>query len=609
MQASIQRHRPPGALAVAAVTGAVFLAGALHAPAGSVTLISRSNGLGIPLKEEGHTEYELGDVNGDGHLDIVSVGDHGSPYVNSDEHGIMTWLGDGDGGWTVHQFGNFGYGGCALGDLNLDGHLDVAWGVHHDWGSGMGARLLSAAAGDGTGQSWTDWGVGLGSNGETWGMFATDLADFDEDGLLDIVSQSFGGSNGLRVYANHGDGTWSQAWMLSGGSVGYTLETGDFNGDGHLDIASTRAGSYVLMGDGAFGFTIRIAGLPAGGLRGIAAGDIDGDGAEDIACAVGSAGLGAFRYDRGNEQWISLSSGLPSSGAYDLVQLGDFNGDGFTDLVAYRDPSGRIYLGDGAGNWTEDAGWQMPSPGDASALRVRGDADHDGRDDIVVQADQSGFPFYRNQLRLYSPYEEPPELTADLETPDGGEVWPIGSIRFMRWRAAVPPEAGGARADLELSVTGPGGPWIGVAADLPNSGVHQWRVTAPAPSTTCRLRLTVHTDAGSAIAVSEEDFTISGGSSTVPAPERMAMTGLLRPAPNPARTAFRLDLGETLPGPVRIALYDPRGRLMGHAHRAAGGDHLKLSLGELSRGRLRSGVYLLHITSPQGKRSGTIIVL
>jgi len=56
----------------------------------TLDLLSKSSGLENPDKEEGKTELELADINNDGHLDIISVGDHGSPYVNSDEHGIMT---------------------------------------------------------------------------------------------------------------------------------------------------------------------------------------------------------------------------------------------------------------------------------------------------------------------------------------------------------------------------------------------------------------------------------------------------------------------------------------------------------------------------------------
>lgn len=62
-----------------------------------ITFISKSSGLETPEKEGGKTELELADINNDGHLDIICVGDHGSPYVNSDQHGIMVWLGDGEG--------------------------------------------------------------------------------------------------------------------------------------------------------------------------------------------------------------------------------------------------------------------------------------------------------------------------------------------------------------------------------------------------------------------------------------------------------------------------------------------------------------------------------
>ncbi len=95
--------------------------------------VESSNGLEVPHLESGRTEIELGDANGDGCVDILSIGDHGSPYVNTDEHGIMVWFGNGRGSWSVYQNGNFGYGGIALGDADGDGLMDVGYGMHHNY--------------------------------------------------------------------------------------------------------------------------------------------------------------------------------------------------------------------------------------------------------------------------------------------------------------------------------------------------------------------------------------------------------------------------------------------------------------------------------------------
>ncbi|GAG90006.1 unnamed protein product, partial [marine sediment metagenome] len=124
----------------------------------NVIFIPKSSGLETPAKEGGRTELELADINNDGHLDVICVGDHGSPYINSPQHGIMVWLGNGVDSWSVIQEGNFGYGGIEAGDLNLDGYLDVVWGIHHDYGSGgFGDTLIGAALGDGTASNWIPW--------------------------------------------------------------------------------------------------------------------------------------------------------------------------------------------------------------------------------------------------------------------------------------------------------------------------------------------------------------------------------------------------------------------------------------------------------------------
>ncbi len=535
------------------------------APAASITLIQRSDGLEIPDKEEGHTEYEVGDVNGDGHLDIVSVGDHGSPYVNSSQHGIMTWLGDGAGHWVVHQVGNFGYGGVALGDLDRDGNLDAAWGIHHNNGSaGFGDRLIGAALGDGSGSAWSPWGEGLATTGEDWGMFATDLADFDLDSRLDLISQSFGGSNGIRAYRNLGDGTWDPALVLSGGSVWFTLETGDVNADGNPDFICTRSGGTVWIGDGAFGFTVHDAGIESGTVRAVGVGDLDRDGTDDIIVALGSIGVRAYRYDSVSESWIDASNGLPATGDVDLVQFGDLDGDGLLDVVTYADPNGRTYLGDGAGNWTADATWAMPSPGEASAMRVDGDVDHDGREDIVVQATMSGFPFYRNQLRVYSPWAAPAALTARLSKPNGGETLVMGSIREIRWAAAVPAADGPATVTLRLSLNGLNGPWTTIGEDFPDNGRYEWRVAAAAASARCRVELVVTAGGDSVVTRSAADFSIIEGTAVgihdagAGAPRAHSLRLGVSPNPFARMTTLRWNPGPDVPATLSVYAADGR---------------------------------------------------
>ena len=74
----------------------------------AVSYVESSSGLIPPTMEGGRTELEMADMNLDGHIDLISIGDHGSPYINTDQHGIMVWFGDGTGSWSVFMNGNFG---------------------------------------------------------------------------------------------------------------------------------------------------------------------------------------------------------------------------------------------------------------------------------------------------------------------------------------------------------------------------------------------------------------------------------------------------------------------------------------------------------------------
>ena len=59
----------------------------------SYTLVT--SGLDAVTFEIGLTELEAGDVDRDGRIDLVTIGDHGSPRVNATEAGIMVWKSNG----------------------------------------------------------------------------------------------------------------------------------------------------------------------------------------------------------------------------------------------------------------------------------------------------------------------------------------------------------------------------------------------------------------------------------------------------------------------------------------------------------------------------------
>jgi hypothetical protein len=456
--------------------------------------------------EGGDSEIELGDIDGDGDLDIVTIGDHGSPNVNVTEAGIMVWKNNGSGTtWSLSKNGNLGYGGVALGDVNGDGKMDVAMGMHHNYAtSGLGSQMMEVALGNGSGSSWTQSSTGLLGTG-IWGMFAPDFGDVDNDGQLDIVCTPFSYDDGLRVYKNGGNGSnWVSAQTISTGNIiNYNCKLADFNNDGNVDMmVSCQAGS-AFKNNGQGVFSSMKTGLPADWTMKFATGDIDNNGSKDLAI-VSSGAITTYKYV--GSAWVTLgNTNLPATGAKS-VALADMDMDGKCDLIAFMGTGIEIYKGDGTGNWTING--TIPfTIANVRGLAI-GDLDHDGYSDIAYFGTASS----NNSLKVFLHTVASPVLNVLSDFPKGFECFAPGSVQFVKWLSSVPagPQA---TVTIELSTSGANGPWINVVSNAPNSGIYQW-VLPNVTANNCYLKYTITTGSGTTTSVTPSPFGI-GDCSTV----------------------------------------------------------------------------------------------
>ena len=226
----------------------------------------------------------VGDINGDGNPDLVVTNECNGNSCTNGSYGVL--LGNGDG--TFQAAVSYNSGGVtatsvALADVNGDGKLDLLLTNQcsdNNCTTGQVAVLLGN--GDGTFQSPVTYG--------TSGLYAGSLAvaDINGDGKLDLIvtdqceSNSICNTGFLAVLLGNGDGTFQTpltSTVPAPQSVSQ-LTLADFNGDGHLDVAS-GAGDFLLLGNGDGTFQ-PFQHLGAGG-QGIAAGDFNGDGKPDVA--------------------------------------------------------------------------------------------------------------------------------------------------------------------------------------------------------------------------------------------------------------------------------------------------------------------------------------
>ena len=252
----------------------------------------------------------VGDFNGDGKLDFVSVG----------YDAIHAWLGNGNGTFAAATRSSLtDAAALSVADLDGDGKLDVLVG---SW------TAISLLRGKGDGSF-------LPAVVVAPAVAPRDLttADLDGDGKLDIAVANHG-KNRATVIRGHGDGTFdAPADYVTG--VGPTgIVVADLDSDGRLDLATTNDGAKDVSilhgaGDGTFGAAQHLVAADMAPMRLVAV-DLDDDGRTDLALTIPILGVVRVFFNRAGGPSSPVDYAVPAR----TLAVGDFNQDGRPDLAA-----------------------------------------------------------------------------------------------------------------------------------------------------------------------------------------------------------------------------------------------------------------------------------
>jgi hypothetical protein len=212
-------------------------------------------------------------------------------------------------------------------------------------------------------------------------------ADVDGDGDQDLIGLTNGA---VKVYKNTA-GVFSEFSSLV---LAYWPEKGilgDFNNDGHVDIAYRRPYSasliYFLENDGVGNFSASATAYMESSTRDAITADFDGDGNLDIAWIYGAQimylywGNGDFTFPGQNT--FTTGPGGGGSPVLEKLSSGDIDNNGTIDIVGYEDQNGTIVVMRNNGGRSFDFTTTYATPAKASDIELV-DVTGDGYLDIVI---------------------------------------------------------------------------------------------------------------------------------------------------------------------------------------------------------------------------------
>lgn len=307
-----------------------------------------------------------GDINRDGHLDLVTT--HAAAGTVS----IVYGAGDGTFGPPSTEATGSTPQAVIVADLDQDGNPDLATA---NGGSGTVSVILGR--GDGTFKGKSGYGVGKGSRH----VIARDV---NGDGRLDLVTADYDDNTVSVLLKSAGGAGFKSRMKFAAGSGPAWVSAGDLNGDGTMDlvVANQLSGGFtVLYGTG----DKTLFGAPAftstgGGPLSVAVADLDQNGTPEIVLSItGFNNVGVWQ--RSGFGTYFLSGSFPASFEPREVAVGDLDQDGYPEILAAARVGHSFtmyYASLPPGGFSR---WAYGSPG---VSLVMADVNEDGRPDLLT---------------------------------------------------------------------------------------------------------------------------------------------------------------------------------------------------------------------------------